>query len=155
MDNIQYRINKIAEYFGEMQVTEVEENVKVIYVKVYFPEKWIIDDSVEEKYDVKVINGRDLGEYLFCAELKVGFEKVFDAIDHCVGVNKDAMERTQIFQEKIQKLKEIFADGTRTIAQLKTLDFVFPPQKKLATPKKKTITINPEKQIEKDEAGRE
>lgn len=152
MDDIQNRIKKIAQYFGEMQVTEVE-NTNVIYVRVYFPEKWIIDDSVEEKYNVKVVDGEQ-GEHLFCAELEVGFEKVFDAIDHCIGVNKDAMERTQIFQEKIQKLKEIFADGTRTIAQLKTLDFVFPPQKKIAT-KKKTITINPEKQIEKDEAGGE
>ena len=138
MNDMQYRIEKISDYFREMQVTQVD-GTNVIYVVVSFPPKWIIDDDVETKYEVSVRNGREPGEYYFCAEISVGFDKVFDAIDHCIGVNKDAMERAKIFQEKINELKEIFGNGTYTIAQLKTLDFVFPPQKKKLPSKKKAL----------------
>ena len=129
MNDVQYRIDKIKQYFKGMQVTQVDET-NVIYVVVSFPERWIIDDEITGKYDVNVMDGKEQGEYYFCAEMSVGFDKVFDAIDHCVGVNRDAMERAQIFQEKIAELKEIFGDGTKTIDELRTLEFTFPPQKK-------------------------
>lgn len=129
MNDVQYRIEKVGEYFREMQVKQVDDT-SVIYVVVNLPQRWIIDDEIPEKYDVNVINGQDPGEYWFCADISTGFDKVFDAIDHCIGVNRDAMERAKIFQEKINELKEIFGDGTRTVAELKTITFTFPPQKK-------------------------
>lgn len=131
MNDVQYRIDKIKQYFKGMQVTQVDET-NVIYVVVSFPERWIIDDEITGKYDVNVMDGKEQGEYYFCAEMSVGFDKVFDAIDHCVSVNKDAMERAQIFQEKIAELKEIFGDGTKTVDELRTLEFTFPLQKKNA-----------------------
>lgn len=150
MNDMQYRIEKISDYFREMQVTQVD-GTNVIYVVVSFPPKWIIDDEVEEKYEVSVRDGREPGEYYFCAEISVGFDKVFDAIDHCIGINKDAMERAKIFQEKINELKEIFGNDTYTIAQLKSLDFVFPPQKKKAPAKKKgPVDEIVEKEISKE-----
>lgn len=153
MNDVQYRIDKIKQYFKGMQVTQVDET-NVIYVVVSFPERWIIDDEITGKYDVNVMDGKEHGEYYFCAEMSVGFDKVFDAIDHCVSVNKDAMERAQIFQEKIAELKEIFGDGTKTIDELRTLEFTFPPQKKNAkrpkVPADKLIDIKePEKNTEK------
>ncbi len=151
MNDVQYRIDKIKQYFREMQVTKVEET-NVIYVVVSFPQKWIIDDEITGKYDVNVMDGKEPGEHYFCAELSVGFDKVFDAIDHCIGVNRDAMERAQIFQEKIAELKEIFGDGTRTTEELKTLEFVFPPQKKNMKRSTKAIEkVLEEKEPEKDE----
>jgi uncharacterized protein YjcR len=60
----------------------------------------------------------------------VGFDAVFDAVDHCIQVNKDAMERAQLFQEKINELKEIFGNEENTIKKLRTLEFTFPRQKK-------------------------
>ncbi len=131
MNDVQYRISKIKRYFKEMQVTTVEDT-NVIYVVVSFPPRWIIDDEITKKYDVNVMDGKEEGEHYFCAEMGIGFDKVFDAIDHCIGVNKDAMERAQIFQEKIAELKEIFGDEAKTIDELRTLEFVFPPQKKSA-----------------------
>ena len=134
-----------------MQVTTVE-NTNVIYVVVVFPPKWIIDDEITEKYDVRVMNGKgEEGEFYFCAEMGVGFDKVFDAIDHCIGVNKDAMERAQIFQEKIAELKEIFGNGTNTIEELRTLEFVFPPQKKSVKRKKTPVEEVADKEIKTKE----
>lgn len=147
MNDVQYRIDKIKDYFRGMQVTQVDE-INVIYVVVSFPKRWIIDDEITEKYDVNVMDGKEEGEYYFCAEMGVGFDKVFDAVDHCIGVNKDAMERAQIFQEKINALKAIFADGTYTIGELKTLDFIFPPQKKTAKKKRPPIEEVADKELE-------
>ena len=143
MNDVQYRIDKVKQYFKGMQVTKVDET-NVIYVIVSFPQKWIIDDEITGKYDVNVMNGKERGEYYFCAEMSVGFDKVFDAIDYCIGVNKDAMERAQIFQEKIAELKEIFGDGTKTIDELRVLEFTFPPQKKNVKRSKPPIDKLPE-----------
>ena len=148
MNDVQSRIDKIKQYFKEMQVTKVE-GTNVIYVIVSFPQRWIIDDEVTGKYDVSVMDGKEQGEHYFCAEMSVGFDKVFDAIDHCVGINKDAMERAQIFQEKITALKEIFGDGTKTIDELRTLEFTFPAQKKSVKKKKAMLEEVVEKEIEK------
>jgi len=149
MSDIQERITKVKEYFKEMQVTQVEDT-PVIYVVVSFPDKWLIDESVEDKFDVAVRDGREPGEYYFCAEMEVGFDKVFDAVDLCIAVNKDAMERAQIYQQKINELKAIFGSKARTIAELKSLEFTFPPQKKVKT--KKAIPAPPEnRQLSQEE----
>ena len=134
MSDIQDRITKVKEYFKEMQVTQVEDT-PVIYVVVSFPDRWIIDDGIEEKFDVSVRNGKEPCQYYFCAEMEVGFDKVFDAVDYCIAGNKDAMERAQIYQQKINELKAIFGSKARTISELKSLEFTFPPQKKVKTKK--------------------
>ena len=100
MADIQSRIENVKPYFKGMQVTKVDAT-NVIYVIVSFPSRWIIDEGIQEKYDVSVMDGKEPGEFYFCAEMEVGFDTVFDAVDQCIQVNKDAMERAQLFQEKI------------------------------------------------------
>ena len=146
MADIQERIKKTGQFFKGMQVTKVDDT-DVIYVVVRFPNRWIIDDAVSEKYDVSVIDGQEEGEHMFCAEMGVGFDSVFDAVDHCIQVNKDAMERAQLFQEKINELKEIFGNEENTIKKLRTLEFTFPRQKKEATRKKSPIEEVAEKEL--------
>lgn len=150
MADVQDRIKSIGQYFKEMQVTQVE-GTNVIYVVVLFPERWIIDDMIPEKYDVNVMDGKAPGEYYFCAEMEVGFDKVFDAIDYCIGVNKDAMERAKLFQEKINELKEIFGNEENTIKKLRTLEFTFPRQKKEINKKKSPVEEVAEKELGNDE----
>ena len=146
MADIQERIKRAGEYFNGMQVTKVDDT-DVIYVIVRFPVRWLIDDTVQEKYDVSVVDGKTPGEYLFCAEMAVGFDAVFDAVDQCIQVNKDAMERAQLFQEKINELKEIFGNEENTIKKLRTLEFTFPRQKKEAARKKSPIEEVAEKEL--------
>lgn len=138
MADIQERIKKTGGFFKGMQVTKVEDT-DVIYVIVQFPNRWIIDDAVQEKYDVSVVDGKTGGEYFFCAEMAVGFDAVFDAVDYCIQVNKDAMERAQLFQDKINELKAIFSDEENTIKKLRTLEFTFPRQKKEQIKKKTPV----------------
>jgi hypothetical protein len=150
MADIQERIKQVGEYFSGMQVTKVDDT-DVIYVIVHFPVRWIIDDNVQEKYDVSVVDGKTDGEYLFCAEMSVGFDAVFDAVEHCIQVNKDAMERAQLFQEKINELKEIFGNEENTIKKLRTLEFTFPRQKKEISKKRSPVEEVAEKELGNDE----
>ena len=137
MADVQERIKKTGEFFRGMQVTQVEET-NVIYVIVQFPNRWIIDDTIQEKFDVNVMDGKVEGEYYFCAEMGVGFDAVFDAIDYCIQANKDAMERAKIFQEKLMKLKEIFGNEEVSVDELRSLDFTYQKTKKKAIQKKRT-----------------
>lgn len=137
MADIQERIKKIGEYFKEMQVTQVD-GISVIYVVVNFPGKWIIDNSVEERYGVNVAEGNYAGEYYFCAPIEGGFDAVFDSVDLCIQVNKDAMERAKIFQEKIAELKELFGNEEISLEELKGLELVLGKAKKKPAIKKKT-----------------
>ena len=138
MADVQERIKKVGEFFKEMQVTKVDET-NVIYVVVSFPHKWIIDgDGIQGKYDVTVMPGHAEDEYYFCADISVGFDTVFDAVDYCIQVNKDAMERAKIFQEKLLKLKELFGNEEIGVEELKGLDFVLGKPKRKQAPKKKT-----------------
>ena len=137
MADIQDRIKSIHEFFKEMQVTQVDDT-SVIYVVVKFPQKWIINDTTREKYEVSVMNGHEVGEYYFCADISVGFDAVFNAIDDCIQANKDAMERAKIFQEKLLKLKELFGNEEISVDELKGLDFILGKTKKKQAAKKKT-----------------
>lgn len=147
MADIQERIKKTGEFFNGMQVTKVDET-DVIYVVVHFPARWVIDDSIQEKYEVSVVNGKTDGEYLFCADMSVGFDAVFDAVDRCIQVNKDAMERARLFQDKINELKEIFGNEENTIKKLRTLEFTFPKQKKETGRKKSPVEEIADREME-------
>ena len=157
MATIQERIKKLGPLFSEMQVTKVSDMdnnpIDVIYVIVTFPHNWIIDDAVKEKYSVSVMEGNGApGEYYFCADISVGFDAVFDAVDYCIKSNKEAAERAKIFQEKIVQLKEIFGNEEITIEELKNLDFVYSKKKKTPNQKKKTpLEEVAEKEINKEE----
>lgn len=138
MVDVQDRIKKIGGMFKEMQVTRIDDT-NVIYIVVNFPQRWIIDDSTETKYEVSVREGKEPGEYYFCADLATGFDRIFDAIDFCIQVNKDAMERAKIFQEKLTKLKELFSNEETTVEELKGLEFTLSKPKKKPQTKKKTL----------------
>ena len=134
-----------------MQVKQVNDT-NVIYVIVSFPEKWIIDDTIKDRFDVSVVEGQTMGEYYFCAEMEAGFDKVFDAIDFCIRVNKEAMERAKIFQDKLNNLKEVFGNEEVSLEELKGLEFVLGKKKKKPQDRKKSpIEEIAEKEIEENE----
>lgn len=119
---ISERISEIKDYFKEMQIKTVE-NRPVVYVVVDFPYGWIIDDKVEEKYNVTVL--KQNGSYVFACDSVDGENCVFDAIIYCVTKMKDAIERSTLLKEKVNELKDIFADETIPINSLRDLKFSY------------------------------
>lgn len=117
---ISERIESISSYFKEMQVTTVDGNT-LIYVVVRFPERWIVDESVSEKYKVLVQRGAEPGEYYFCGDIADGEDSVFDAVEYSVTKMKEALERSRLLTEKVNELTSIFSDESIPLDSLRNL----------------------------------
>jgi len=149
--DIKDRIEKVKEYFRGMQVQNVD-GTNIIYVVVQFPQRWIIDNDVPNKYGVSVAEGKDYdGQFYFCTEMEKGFDVVFDAIECNVNKMLTAQERAKLFREKTKELQNLFEDESIPIDSLRNLEFTFkrPKKKKnlenkLVTPKIEETVLNQE-----------
>ena len=121
---IKERIGKIKEYFKEMQIVTVDGE-QIIYVIVNFPYGWVIDESIETKFDVTVQEGEYTTEFYFATNIDNGEGKIFDAIEYNIEKMKDAIERAQLLKAKIAELKEIFQNDNISIGKLRTLKFTW------------------------------
>lgn len=146
-NNIKDRIQKIKPYFKGMQVEEVDGE-SIIYIMVVFPPKWLIDKTLEQKYNITIGFNENSGVYYFCAEMEVGFDVLFDAIEDNIEQMITAQERAKLLKDKIQELQELFVDETIPIEKLRSIEFTFKQQKKKTTKKENkdiTETSNEEK----------
>lgn len=135
--NIKERIEKLGIYFNSMNVA-AENNI--IYVRVQFPKGWGCSELTEYNFNVKVVTDEIPGYFYFFADMEVGFEKIFDAIDFNIQFNEEAQAKVALLREKIEELKNIFEN--EDISVLKTLEFKY---KKKPTRKNK---IQKEENIE-------
>lgn len=121
--DIKDRIKNLGSYFNEMKVASGENGEEYIYVTVMFPREWVLDARTAEKFNVDC--SVENGITYFWADLETEFSTVFDAIDYNIKVNKEAQEKVVLFNQKINELREIFADEDNDIEKLKTLEFGF------------------------------
>lgn len=121
---IKERIEKIKEYFKEMQIITVD-NEQIIYVIVNFPYGWVIDENIEAKFEVTVQEGEYPTEFYFATNIDNGENRVFDAIEYNIEKMKDAIERAQLLKTKIAELKDIFQNENITLSELRTLNFTW------------------------------
>lgn len=121
---IKERIEKIKEYFKEMQIVTVD-NEQIIYVIVNFPFGWVIDENIEAKFEVTVQEGEYQTEFYFATNIDNGENRVFDAIEYNIEKMKDAIERAQLLKTKIAELKDIFQNENITLSELRTLNFTW------------------------------
>ena len=129
------RIKKLGNYFKEMQIVTLDGK-QVIYVIVKFPYGWVIDEEIEEKFNVTVSEGEYNEEFYFCTEIDNGEEKVFDAIDYNIEKMKEAIERAQLLSEKTKELKQLFENESITLSQLRNLKITYSEDKEIIVPKK-------------------
>lgn len=130
--NIKDRIEKLGSYFNSMNVAA--EN-GIIYVLVQFPKGWGCSEVTEHNFNVKAVrDNENVGCFYFFANLEVGFDKVFDAIEYNIKFNEEAQAKVNLLREKIEELKNIFEN--EDINTLKTLEFKI---KKKAPKKRKNV----------------
>ena len=139
--NIQERIKNISEYFVGMQMS-TEDNV--VYVRTRFPDKWVISELLEDNFNVRGIQDKKNNTQFFFTNIENGFDVVFDAIDFTIQMNKSALERLELFKEKVEELKELF--DSEEIEKLRRLEFTFKKQEKKSRKKKVAVVehIEPE-----------
>lgn len=138
---IKERIYKLGVYFDSMNLSS--EN-GIIYIRVKFPKGWGCSELTEYNYNTKCVQDDMPGYFYFFAEMEVGFDKVFDAIEFNIKFNEEAQAKVTLLREKIEELKNIFEN--EDINVLKTLEFKL---------KKKTKTIKKNKiePTEKNDMG--
>lgn len=122
MMNIKERIEKLKGVFVSFNITE-----GFTYALTKIPSKWILPDTIEQ-FQVSTTYDKSTGGYYFVTKVDDGVENVFDAIDYVVKLNQSIEEKKQLLQEKANELSELFA--SEPIERLRTLEFVFKPQKK-------------------------
>ena len=132
--NIQERIKNISEYFVGMQMS-TEDNV--VYVRTRFPDKWVISELLEDNFNVRGIQDKKNNTQFFFTNIENGFDVVFDAIDFTIQMNKSALERLELFKEKVEELKELF--DTEEIEKLRRIEFTFKKQEKKSRKKKVAV----------------
>lgn len=113
--NINERIRKIGKYFRLFNMTDEGS-----YVLVQFDSKWVVPTDCS---DIVTIRAEKGSKYYFIADASVDLDVIFDVIDEVILLNKEAMEKNNLFLEKISELKEIFE--TTELSTLKKLTFVF------------------------------
>lgn len=152
--NIKERIKNLGTYFNSMNIA-AENNI--IYVLVNFPKGWGCSEVTEHNFGVKAVRDQNPGFFYFFADMEIGFDKVFDAIEYNIRFNEEAQAKVSLLRTKIDELKDIFEQ--EDIQTLETLEFKF-KKKSLKTPKTKKQEITTIKQegipdvvtIEREEA---
>ena len=127
--DVKDRIENVKQYFKGMQVENLE-GANIIYVIVQFPPRWIVDEEIQNKFGVSVVQGQDYpGQFYFCAEMEKGFDVVFDAIEYNIEKMLTAQERASLLKQKVQELQSLFMDESIPIESLRTLDYTYKTNK--------------------------
>lgn len=133
--NIKERIERLGMYFHSMNVA-AENNI--IYVRVQFPKGWGCSELTEYNFNVKSVTDEIPGYFYFFANMEIGFDKIFDAIEFNIQFNEEAQAKVSLLREKIEELKDIFEN--EDINVLKTLEFKYKKKKPKSIKVQKTVT---------------
>jgi hypothetical protein len=132
--NIKERIERLGMYFNSMNVA-AENNI--IYVRVQFPKGWGCSELTEHNFNVTAVTDEIPGFFYFFANMEIGFDKIFDAIEYNIQFNEEAQAKVSLLREKIEELKNIFEN--EDINVLKTLEFKYKKKKpKIVSDKNKS-----------------
>lgn len=137
---LQERIKKNETYFKGM---EIVNNTAI--VKVLFGEKWGAYPSSDEK--IKVAKSEEVpNEWFYYSDYTYTvIDEIFDLIEETIEMNLSAIERLNLFNQKMEELKQLFAD--EPLSKLKTLTFQFIEEKrnkkKKTTKKKEEMNVEP------------
>lgn len=134
--DIKNRIQNINEYFKSINV-HAEDNI--IYVLVQFPRGWDCSELTEPNFNVKCARESDELIYFF-AQIEVGLDTIFDAIEYNINFNKEAQIKVDLLKEKIEMLKCIFEK--EDIKTLETLEFKYKTTSKRSKKKTNNKNIN-------------
>lgn len=130
---LQDRYVKTRQYVSLFNIAE-----NVAYALLRMPNGWVIPSNVEKEFNIQCKKDTESqnGYYLFVdlSENQNGITSIFDSIDFIIEFNNAIEERASIFREKAEILKKLVY--SEPINKLKTLEFVFKPEKKSRKGKK-------------------
>lgn len=129
----EYKLKELSNYDIAFEIRQGYYHISIVFVDgwdVILPDN---EDIYVEKRD---------GKYHYIASTDaIGINDMFASIEQTIKYNKDLEKKLELFKERAAELQEIFSK--ESYDKLKTLEFVFPPQKKSkkkTTKDKKTTT---------------
>lgn len=122
---LQERIKKNEEYFKGMEIVN-----GVVIVKVQYNDKWGAYPSSDSEQKIKVAKSEEIpNEWFYYADYTYTIiDEIFDLIEETIEMNLSALERLHLFNQRMEELKQIFAN--ESLDKLKTLSFNFIEEKK-------------------------
>ena len=132
---LQERIKKNEVYFRGMEIVNNTAIIKVLY-----GEKWGAYPSPDER--IKVAKSEEVpNEWFYFSDYTYTvIDEIFDLIEETIDMNLSAIERLGLFNQKMEELKELFAN--ESLVKLKTLTFHFEEEKpKRGNKKKKAVKV--------------
>jgi hypothetical protein len=131
---LQERIKKNEVYFRGMEIVNNTAIIKVLY-----GEKWGAYPSPDEK--IKVAKSEEVpNEWFYYSDYTYTvIDEIFDLIEETIDMNLSAIERLGLFNQKMEELKELFAN--ESLSKLKTLTFHFEEEKPKRNKKKKVVKL--------------
>ena len=138
--NLTERIKKIEEYFKGMEIIS-----NTVIIKVQYGDKWGAYPSSDES--IKVAKSEEvINEWYYYSDYTYTvIDEIFDLIEETIEMNLSAIERLNLFNQKMEELKQLFAD--ESLSKLKTLTFQFIEEKrnkkKKTTKKKEEMNVEP------------
>lgn len=122
------RINKISEYFRG-----IDYQGGLFIVKVAYPNK--IEPKGSEDELIKVTFSEDDGLWYYYADAEiVNEDSIFDLIEDTIKTYEEAKKKIVLIKEKIEELREIFANNP--LERLQTLYFGFNENVEIKKPKR-------------------
>ena len=139
---LQERIKKNEVYFRGMEIVNNTAIIKVLY-----GEKWGAYPSADER--IKVAKSEEVpNEWFYYSDYTYTIiDEIFDLIEETIDMNLSAIERLGLFNQKMEELKELFAN--EPLPKLKTLSFHFDEEKPKRNKKRKKVNV--EEPMVKDE----
>ena len=131
---LQERIKKNEVYFRGMEIVNNTAIIKVLY-----GEKWGAYPSPDER--IKVAKSEEVpNEWFYYSDYTYTvIDEIFDLIEETIDMNLSAIERLGLFNQKMEELKELFAN--EPLSKLKTLTFHFEEEKPKRNKKKKVVKL--------------
>lgn len=101
-----------------------------------YPNNWNI--IVSENDNIYVEQRNDVCHYIASTD-NTTIDDIFKVINETIEYNSDLEMKLELFKEKVAKLQELFS--TESYKKLKTIEFVFPKQKKTSKKKAKETLV--------------
>ena len=102
------------------------------HISIMYQDSWDIIMPENENIYLEKRNG---AYHYIAATESVSIDNMFECVDNTINYNKDLEKKLELFKQKTAELQELFAK--ENYERLKTIEFVFPMQKKTRKKTKK------------------
>lgn len=97
----------------------LSQNIRVI--DFWLRNDWKITPNPEKEYEIKQQKTEGENTYYIAYTAGLSFMELFNCVSEIIEINLEIQKKTELFNEKMQELKEVFLQGN--YSDLKKINF--------------------------------